>query len=388
MKVLPDTGAVRVAITGATGVLGTSAVRALVAAGHDVVGLARTPAKAAGLQALGASAVTVDLFDHDGLVAMFEGAKAVCSFATHIPVGYAAAWPRAWRQNDRLRTLGVRRVAEAAHAAGVRRLVQESVSCLYADHGDEPITETSPLAITPATEPAAVAESHVQAYQCGSRHAVVLRFGTILGADPSTRWLLRAAGRGRPVGIGSPDGWVHLVHTDDLGGAVLAALAAPSGVYNVGAEPVRRRDLVRAVRRGGRGAVRRLPGAGAAPAGRLAGGADDPVAAGERGTFPPADRLDSETDHVRRLLVRGGRLENRGTAMTDPARPAPAPAATDPAGGRTPRQEAARRRRLAAVFGDALPRAAGERAESWGDRDANAEEWLRSQVPPHYGKQG
>ena len=35
-----------------------------------------------------------------------------------------------------------------------------------------------------------------------------------------------------------------MIHTDDLGGAVLAALHAPSGVYNVGAEPVQRHDLV------------------------------------------------------------------------------------------------------------------------------------------------
>ena len=35
-----------------------------------------------------------------------------------------------------------------------------------------------------------------------------------------------------------------MIHTDDLGGAVLASLHAPSGVYNVGAEPVQRHDLV------------------------------------------------------------------------------------------------------------------------------------------------
>jgi nucleoside-diphosphate-sugar epimerase len=34
------------------------------------------------------------------------------------------------------------------------------------------------------------------------------------------------------------------VHTDAIGPARVAALGAPSGVYNVGAEPIRRRDLV------------------------------------------------------------------------------------------------------------------------------------------------
>lgn len=235
----------RVAVTGATGVIGVSAVRALVAADHDVIGLARTPEKVAVLEALGASsAVTATLSDHKGLVAMFEGCDAVCNFATHIPVGYAAAWPGAWRENDRLRTEGVRRVVAAAREARVRRFVQESVSFIYADQGDGWITEQSPVEINRATEPASVGESHVQEYQCGPRHGVVLRLGSIVGNDSLTRWLLRSAQNSRPVGMGSPDGWAHVVHTDDIGTSVVAALCAPSGVYNIGAEPVRRRDLV------------------------------------------------------------------------------------------------------------------------------------------------
>ena len=234
----------KVAVTGATGVIGTAAVRALVAAGHDVVGLARTPEKAARLETLGASAARTDLFDHAGLTRMFEGCDAVCNFATHIPVGLAAALPGAWRENDRLRTEGVRRVVDAAREARVRRLVQESVSFLYADNGDDWITEQSPVEINRATEPASVGESHVQRYQCGSRHGVVLRFGTIVGDDGLTRWMLRSARHGRPIGIGDPQSWTHLTHVDDLGPAVLCALHAPSGVYNVGAEPVRRAELV------------------------------------------------------------------------------------------------------------------------------------------------
>jgi nucleoside-diphosphate-sugar epimerase len=235
---------VRVAVTGATGVIGRSAVPALVEAGHEVVGLARTDEKAALLRGLGAEAVQTALTDHDGLVAMFEGADAVCNFATHIPVGLTALWPASWRTNDRLRTEGVRRVVAAARAAGVRRIVQESVSFLYAAQGDDWITEESPLAITRATEPAAVGESHVQDYVNASRTGVVLRFGTIIGDDPLTRLQLRASRQGRPIGLGAPDGWAHVVHADDVGRAAVSALVAQSGTYNVGAEPVRRGDLV------------------------------------------------------------------------------------------------------------------------------------------------
>lgn len=52
--------------------------------------------------------------------------------------------------------------------------------------------------------------------------------------------------------------------------------------------------------------------------------------------------------------------------------------------------EAQRRRRLAAAFGDALPERAGdERPDAWGDNPSSSggaghDEWLRNQVPPHH----
>jgi len=235
---------VRVAVIGATGVIGRSVVPELVSAGHDVVGLARTPDKTRLLRSLGAEPHHTSLADHAGLVAMFDGADAVCNFATRVPVGLSAVRPHAWRAHDRLRTEGVRRVVDAAREARVRRVVQESVSFLYADQGDAWVDEHSPVEITRATEPASVGECHVQEYTCGSRAGVVLRFGTIVGDDPMTRFQLRAVQHGHAIGLGSPDGWAHLVHTDDLGPAVLAALHVPSGVYNVGAEPVRRVQMV------------------------------------------------------------------------------------------------------------------------------------------------
>jgi nucleoside-diphosphate-sugar epimerase len=234
----------KVAVVGGTGVVGTAAVRALVGAGHDVVALASATDEAAALESWGAGPVRADLFDHRSLVAMFEGCDAVVNAVTCTPVGRRALRSSAWRESDRLRTEGVRRVTAAAREAHVRRLVQESVSLVYADHGDDWVDESSSLAITCATEPACVAEAHVQDYQSDLRNGVVLRLGTVVGDDPGTRHLLRSARRGRPVGLGSPDGWVHPIHTDDLGPAVVAAITAPSGVYNVGAHPVRRRELV------------------------------------------------------------------------------------------------------------------------------------------------
>jgi nucleoside-diphosphate-sugar epimerase len=235
---------VRTVLTGGTGVIGRAAVTTLRDAGHDVVVVTRSASASLVAERLRVSSVRGNVLDPESLAAAYEGADAVINLATAIPVGHGAWRPGAWRRHDRLRTSGVANVIEAARRAGVRRVVQESVSVLYADQRDDWITEQSPLDITPMTEPAAVGESLVQEYSCWSRAGVVLRFGTIVGDDDQTRSRLRATASGRGVGVGHPADWAHLVHTDDLGGAVLAALHAPSGVYNVGAEPVQRHDLV------------------------------------------------------------------------------------------------------------------------------------------------
>lgn len=193
---------------------------------------------------LGATAHAVGLRDADGVARVLDGADALVNLLSQVPVGYAAAVPQAWRANDLLRTKGTAALVAAARTAGVHRIVQGSASFLYGDAGDRWIDEDSPIDITPATEPLAVAEAHVQEYASAFRTGVLLRFGTIVGDDPQTRFWLRAAANGRPVGIGRPEQWSHLVHTDDLGPAVAAALRAPSGVYNVGAVPVQRGEVV------------------------------------------------------------------------------------------------------------------------------------------------
>ncbi|HET7093644.1 MAG TPA: hypothetical protein VFI22_09210, partial [Thermomicrobiales bacterium] len=77
------------------------------------------------------------------------------------------------------------------------------------------------------------------------RFAVVLRFGAFYGADPNTRWLLDRVRRGKPVLVGDPGGYVSPITVEDAAGAVVAALAAPSGIYNVAGQPVTRDEWAR-----------------------------------------------------------------------------------------------------------------------------------------------
>lgn len=51
----------------------------------------------------------------------------------------------------------------------------------------------------------------------------------------------------------------------------------------------------------------------------------------------------------------------------------------------TPREKAARRRRLAEVFGDVLPEQTSDDRSTGVNEEAAAEDWLKRQVPPHHG---
>ena len=237
----------RLVLSGGTGALAPACLDPLRDAGHEVVALVCSARDAEVAAGRGFASVRGDVLDLDSLVAAFDGADAVVNLAADVPVGGLLRRPGRWRVHDRLHTTGVAHVVEAARRAGVRRVVQESTSTLYAAADEHWLTEQSPVEITACTEPAAVGESEVLAYADSSHTGVVLRLGTVLGDDPRTRWCLQAVARGQSVGLGRPEDWLHVLHTDDVGSAVVAALHAPSGVLNVGAEPVRRHVVLDAL---------------------------------------------------------------------------------------------------------------------------------------------
>lgn len=213
----------RVAVVGAGCAVGRAVVPWLRREGHQVID------------------VPVPSAEVEQLAAAVAGCDAVLHLA-----GAAARLSGRWRHRGHPRHPDrTSRLVRAAEVAGVHRVVATSSSLLYADNGDDWITEESALCVTSATEPASESEHLVQRFAgAPCRHGVVLRLGLMLGDSPLTRWSVSAAERGRPVALGDPDGYLHLVHSADVGPAVEAALAAPSGTYNVGAVPVRRREVL------------------------------------------------------------------------------------------------------------------------------------------------
>ena len=247
----------KVFLTGASGVLGRAVTSAAVADGHQVVGMVRTPRGAQLVRDSGAEPVSGSLFESDTLVSAMRGADVVVNFASHMPTGRLKTLAPAWRANDRIRMHGAGVVVRAALAAGVPRVVQPSLSAMYADGGVDWVDEHSAVDLSRATEPFVVSETWIDRFRRDGGEGVVLRLGTVTGPEPMTAWLVRRARSGRPTGFGDPASWTHVVHLHDVGTAVAAALTAPVGTYNVGAEPLRRAELAEAFavaggRRGGR----------------------------------------------------------------------------------------------------------------------------------------
>src|SRR3989442_4515034 len=129
----------QVFVSGATGFIGTELVRQLVAAGQEVIGLARTPARAQVLESLGASAIVGDVRDPAVLRKGVRDADAVAHLAL----------PRAGEKNleyaSDVSKRGTQGMLNACREASLRSFVFASGALGIYRHGPgEWIDETAP----------------------------------------------------------------------------------------------------------------------------------------------------------------------------------------------------------------------------------------------------
>jgi nucleoside-diphosphate-sugar epimerase len=256
----------RVAVAGATGVLGREAMPALAAAGHEVRGFSRSAP--AGSEEL----VAIDLLDRDAVVQFAEEwrPEAIVHLATAIPANLKP-WgvEKQFAPTSRLRTEGTRNLLAAADAAGGARLVSQSVSFAVAP-GPGLADETEPIDVGPGavlgTTGEAIAELERLTLDAGG---TVLRFGqltgpgTIFAADGS---MGKPAGRGMlpVVHQGGRESVFSFTHPRDAATAIVAVLDREdaSGVFNiVDDEPASGSEWVPALAaaRGAKREPRRVP---------------------------------------------------------------------------------------------------------------------------------
>jgi nucleoside-diphosphate-sugar epimerase len=231
----------RIFVAGASGVIGRALLPSLLAAGHQTVGMTRSPEKAQRIASVGAQPVVCDVYDRTKLCDVVREARSevVVHLLTDLPTKFS---PRAGTEpTNRIRREGTRNLLEAARAAGARRVIAESVAFLYDPAGDRLKREQdAPWSDAPgafAETVRALVDLETQVLEAPALEGIVLRFGWLYG--PGT-WYDPAGAIGKAVRrrmypiVGTGAGRWSFVHVADAATAVISALGdGEAGVYNV-----------------------------------------------------------------------------------------------------------------------------------------------------------
>ena len=237
-------------VAGAAGVIGRPLAGLLTAAGHEVAALTRSGARQEQLRNAGAEPVICDALDSVALE------KAVGSVRPEVVVNQLTALPRRisprrpgrdLAATNRLRSEGTRNLMAASAAAGVTRVVAQSVAFAYAPDGGphrpdgglrrepDPLYHAAPGAFAEAV--AAIAELERQTLGNAEIRGAVLRYGFLYGPGTSYTTDGSIAGDVRrrrfPV-VGDGAGVFCFVHVEDAAQATVAAIEQRAeGVYNI-----------------------------------------------------------------------------------------------------------------------------------------------------------
>ena len=233
----------RIFVAGATGAVGRRLVPRLARAGHTVVGLTRTPAKAALLRELGAEPVVADALDETLIHAAVRDARpdVIVHELTELKgASDLRKFDSAFANSNRLRTRGTDFLLGAARACGVRRMVVQSFcGWPYARSGGDVKSEDDPLDPVPPQEmrrtlDAIQYQEHVVTTSAAPE-GVALRYGAFYG--PGTGMfdaaLIDQVRRRRVPLIGSGAAWWSFLHIEDAAEATALAVERGQGVYNI-----------------------------------------------------------------------------------------------------------------------------------------------------------
>jgi len=212
----------RVAVTGATGRIGTHLVEALKARGDEVTVLTRNPERAAKM--LGVEAVQWDPASDGAPAEALAGRDAVVHLAGE---DVAQRWSDAAKAEIlSSREKGTRNLVTGIFAAEPRPavLVGASASGYYGPRGEELVDESSPPGRDWLADVCVRWEQQTDAAALGMR-VVKIRTGIVLDAEGGALAKMLGpfkAGVGGPIGSGRQ--YMPWIHRDDLVGLYLAAI--------------------------------------------------------------------------------------------------------------------------------------------------------------------
>jgi 2-alkyl-3-oxoalkanoate reductase len=242
----------KVFVAGASGALGVQLVPQLVAAGHEVVAMTRTPSKQDGLRALGARPVVADALDPEAVASVVGEAEPevivhqLTALSGKMSMRDARNPDRSSmaKMTNRLRTEATDHLLAAGRAVGARRFVAQSFGAFrYARTGGPVQTEDDPLDPDPpgAMRPVVQALLHLEeaVTTIGWGEGLALRYGgfygpgTSISLDPDAQMAGPIRKRQFPI-AGGGGGVMSFVHVEDAAAATAIAVErGEPGVYNI-----------------------------------------------------------------------------------------------------------------------------------------------------------
>src|SRR4051794_23563278 len=216
----------RVLIAGATGEIGRRLTPALVAAGDQVFGLARTDERAALVESLGATPVRGDALDRASMIAAVAEARPEIVVHQLTAIPRSGVNPRKFTESfgptNRLRREATRHLVDAAVEVGARRVVAQSIAFAYAPAGPDVLDESAPLDTGAGGGwgeiVRAVAALEEAVLGASGLEGVVLRYGQFYGPGtgfaPDGSFGSLVVKRRLPI-IGDGGGRQPLIHIED-----------------------------------------------------------------------------------------------------------------------------------------------------------------------------
>lgn len=222
----------KVFVAGGTGVIGRSLLPELLAKGHAVVALTRSPKEAEALVNRGIEPALADVFDSDAVKAVVSRAKpeVVIEQLTALPKSYTGeAMKAAAPLNRRIRLEGGANLLAAARAAGVRRYLRQSIA-FWAIPGPGLADEETPLALDASPGVAADARVVTEIEQRLLGHpeieGIALRYGFFYGPgtwfNPDGDVARQLREQQFPI-VGNGEGVWSWLHIEDAAIATVAA---------------------------------------------------------------------------------------------------------------------------------------------------------------------
>jgi nucleoside-diphosphate-sugar epimerase len=234
----------RVFITGASGWIGSGVTPEVLAAGHQVVGLARSEASAARLRAVGAEVLTGDLDDLDALRRGATEADAVIHLANKHDWSNPA-------ESNRAERAAVETLGEALAGTGKRLLIASGTALVKPG---EIITEDMPTPFRGADAPRGGTEALALDYADRGVHSVSLRFSPTVHGQGDHGFIALIAQAARRNGVAGYPGdgtnrWSAVARSDAAKVVTLAleGSAAGSVVHAVGEQAVTSREIAEAL---------------------------------------------------------------------------------------------------------------------------------------------